>query len=180
MRNRIKGALTLALAVLPAIAFAKAPTVADLDAANRSAGNRKELAQRVGEAVFKTEWPAQIFRVSANSIGSHVVIGLGLYGVKFHRPMTKVDFSAEVADLVKRSFAAVPEAEEVDVWTVVPVSVGKGVVVSGDLAQPTTRTVFTVAVPRSDAPDVSATSLLRRSGIYWDEEWARTAFEKAG
>lgn len=180
MRNHIKVALTLALAAMPAMAFAKAPTVADLDAASRAAGNRKELAERVGEAVFKSEWPAQIFRVSANSIGSHVVIGLGLYGVKFHRPMTQAQFSAEVVGLVKRSFVAVPEAEEVDVWTVVPVDVGKGVIVSGDLAQPTTRTVFTVAVPRNHASDLSATSLLRRSGVYWDEEWARTAFKKAG
>ena len=135
---------------------------------------------RVGEAVFKSEWPAEVFRVSADGIGTHVVVGLGLYGVKFHRPITKAEFASEVTTLVKRSFAAAPEAEEVDVWTVVPVSIGKGVVVSGDLAKPTTRTVFTVALSRSAAAAVTPVSLLGHSVQYWDEEWARTAFKKAG
>lgn len=180
MRNRIKAVLALTLALLPSIAFAKAPSVADLDAENRAAGNRKDVAMHVGEALFKNEWPAQIFRISADSIGAHVVVGLGLYGVKFHRAITQAEFTAEVADLVKRSFAAAPEAEEVDIWTVVPIDVGKGVIVSGDLAKPTTRTVFTVAIPRSSVLQASPATLLRMPGVYWDEEWARTAFKKAG
>lgn len=180
MRNRIKAGLALALALLPLAAVAKAPSVADLDAASRAAGNRKDVAMRVGEAVFNSEWPAEVFRVSADGIGTHVVIGLGLYGVKFHRAITQAEFTSEVSALVKRSFAAAPEAEEVDVWTVVPVTIGKGVIVSGDLAKPTTRTVFTVAVPRSGAPAATAASKLGRAIPYWDEEWVRTAFKKAG
>jgi len=133
----------------------------------------------VGEAVFKSEWPAEVFRVSANGVSSHVVIGFGLYGVKFHKPMSRMDFATEVATLVKRAFAAAPGSEEVDVWTVVPITVGKGVIVSGDLAKPTTRTVFTVSVTRKDAALLTPTALLSRPGEYWDEDWARSAFKKA-
>jgi hypothetical protein len=178
--NRIKALVAVLLALLPAVAFAKQPTVADLDAASRAGGNRKELAMHLGGTLFKSQWPVQIFRVSADSIGTHIVLGLGLYGVKFHHPITQAEFAAEVAALVKQSFEAVPDAEEVDVWTVVPINVGKGVIVSGDLAKPTTRTVFSLTVTRKGAPALSAPSLFARSNAYWDEEWAHTAFKKAG
>ena len=178
--NRIKAIAALLLALLPATAFAKQPTVADLDAASRAAGNRKDLAMQLGDALFKTQWPAQIFRVSVDSVGSHIVVGLGLYGVKFHHAITQQEFTAEVAALVKQSFEALPNAEEVDIWTVVPINVGKGVIVSGDLAKPTTRTVFSIAVTRKNAPSLSAPALFARSNVYWDEEWAHTAFKKAG
>ncbi len=168
------------LALLPATAFAKQPTVADLDAASRAGGNRKELAMRLGDAIFQNEWPVQIFRISADSIGSHVVVGLGLYGVKFHHPITQSEFAAEVSTLVKKAFDTLPDAEEVDVWTVVPINVGKGVIVTGDLAKPTTRTVFSVAVTRKNVPALSVPSLFAPSKAYWDEEWTRTAFKKAG
>ena len=135
---------------------------------------------RLGDTLFKSQWAAQIFRVSVDSIGPHIVVGLGLYGVKFHHSISQADFAAEVAALVKQSFEALPTAEEVDVWTVVPVTVGKGVIVSGDLAQPTTRTVFAVTVMRKNAPSLSAQALFAHSKAYWDEEWAHTAFKKAG
>ena len=52
--------------------------------------------------------------------------------------------------LITRAFAAAPNAEEVDLWVTVPIVVGKDVVVSGDLAKPTTRTVFTISATRSE------------------------------
>ena len=56
-------------------------------------------------------------------------------------------------DLIARAFAAAPAAEEVDLWVTVPIAVGKGLVVSGDLAVPTTRTVFTLSVRRGEHAD---------------------------
>ncbi|MDQ2864739.1 MAG: hypothetical protein M3R51_00790 [Candidatus Eremiobacteraeota bacterium] len=181
MRNPIRcvAAAALALIVMQASALAKAPSVADLDAADRAAGNRMTEAKAVGEKLFATQWPAQIFRVSANGIGDHIVIGLGLYGVKFHGSLTRGGFTTEIAALVSQSFTAAPNAEEVDIWTVVPIAVGKGVIVNGDLAKPTTRTVFTASVLRPEAAGINPSSFTNRPGVYWDEDWTRTAFKKA-
>jgi len=93
--------------------------------------------------------------------------------------MSGIEVATEVATLVKRAVAVAPGTEEVYVCTVVPITVGKGVIVSGDLAKPTTRTVFTVSVTRKDAALLSPTALLSRPGVYWDEDWARSAFKKA-
>lgn len=173
--NRISVALLLAL-TLAVPAFAAVPSVADLDAQSRAGGNRRDVAMAVGKALFKSEWPVQIFKVEANAVGSHVVVGLGLYGVKFHRPVDRAQFTQEVEALVERALAAAPTAEEVDVWAVVPISVGKGVIVSGDLAKPTTRTVYTVSVRRTAAADLG--HVLSGPNVYWDEEWARLSFKE--
>lgn len=165
--------------LVPLAAFAKTPSVAELDTENRAAGNRMEIARAVGEKIFSTQWPAQIFRVSANGIGPHVVIGLGLYGVKFHRPLTRAEFAAEIAGLIQQSFAVAPSAEEVDVWTVVPITVGKGVIVNGDLAKPTTRTVFTATVMRTAAGRLTPAEFINHPNVYWDEDWTHTAFKEA-
>lgn len=171
--------MVLTLLVVQTAAFAKQPSVADLDAASRAAGNRMEIARAVGEKLFSTEWPAELFRVSADGIDDHVVIGLGLYGVKFHQPLDRRKFAGEIAQLVAQSFTAAPTAEEVDIWTVVPITVGKGVIVTGDLAKPTTRTVFTASVLRSEAPHLAPSRFLNHPGVYWDEDWASTAFKEA-
>jgi hypothetical protein len=177
LRRVISSALLVA-ALSTGIARAHQPTVADLDAESRSAGNKKEIAMAIGEAIFKTDWPAQVFRVSANGIDGHIVVGLGVYGVKFHDPMTRAEFATQVSELAQRAFTAAPEAEEVDIWAVVPISVGKGVIVTGDLAKPTTRTVFTATVRRNAPEDLLPTHLLEGPKTYWDEEWARTAFKQ--
>jgi len=77
--------------------------------------------------------------------------------------------------LIGTAFAAAPEAEEVDLWVSVPISVGKGVIVSGDLAKPTTRTVFSVSVRRGENPE-AVLSGGSSSTAYWDQEWERSAF----
>lgn len=159
-------------------AQAHTASVADMDASSRAAGNRHDVALAVGEQIFRSAWPAQVFRVSANAIGKHVVVGLGVYGVKFHDPMTRAQFATQISELAQRAFTAAPEAEEVDIWTVVPIDVGKGVIVTGDLAKPTTRTVFTATVMRGSPDDLLPAHLLRGPKTYWDEEWARTAFKQ--
>ena len=117
-------------------------------------------------------------QVSANVLDQHLILGLRLSGVKFHAPLSREEFSREVLDLVAAAFAAEPSAEEVDVWASVPITVGKGVIVTGDLAKPTSRTVFTLTALRPDSPVNLAKRLQTGTGVYWDEDWARSAFKQ--
>lgn len=154
------------------------PSVADLDAHSRAGGNRLDIATTVGEQIFNTTWPAQVLQVLANQDGTHIVLGLRINGVKFHGTLTRDAFEREIMDLVSRAFAAAPEAEEVDLWVTVPISVGKGIVVSGDLAKPTTRTVFTISVRRDERAPMLAARLHSGTNVFLDQEWATTAFTK--
>jgi hypothetical protein len=160
-------------------AMAASPSVADLDAHSRAGGNRLDIARSVGEQIFSTTWPAQVLQVLANQDGTHLVLGLRLNGVKFHGTLTRDAFNGEVVDLVGRAFAAAPAAEEIDLWVTVPISVGKGIVVSGDLAKPTTRTVFTVSVRRGEGADALTARLRSGGNVFLDEEWASMAFTKS-
>ncbi len=169
--------LSLISAALLAALFPPAsPGVNNVDAALRAGGNRKAAAVAIGRSIFAVEWPAQVLNVYVDGIDDHAIAGLRVSGVHFHHPLTREDFIAEVAALIQRAFRAAP-VEEVDVWTTVPLNVGKGIVVSGDIAKPTSRTVFTVSVRRSE----NATSLAARvragRGIFWDQEWARAALK---
>lgn len=189
MRNRterLKGPL-VAIALGVSIAFgtgaarANVPSVADLDATARASGNRIDIATRIGESIFATKWPAQVSQISANQMDRHLIVGIRLWGVKFHDDLTRSDFVSEVADLVERAYAAAPLAEEVDVWASVPIAVSRGEVVSGDLALPTSRTVFSFTSRRGEsAAQIAARAGGNGVGVFWDEEWARTAFKKQG
>ncbi|HEY6325864.1 MAG TPA: hypothetical protein VIW73_05025 [Candidatus Cybelea sp.] len=171
-------AAALAIAVAGGAAIAYAPSVADLDAAARAVGNRRDVAQRIGLAVFSTRWSAQVTQISANQLGSHLIVGIRLWGVKFHHPITRDEFVGEVVTLVQRTFAAAPATEEIDVWASVPIAVAKGVVVSGDLAKPTSRTVFSLTVRRADAfAALRARASAVSDGVFWDPQWSRTAFK---
>ncbi len=178
MRNPTSLAAALLLVALgPSGAAAHSPSVAQVDAASRSAGNRRDVASRIGDVLFQTEWPAEVTQISANELDRHLIVGIRVQGVKFHRPLRREEFVGEVVDLVQRAFTAAPSAEEVDLWASVPIGVGKGVVVSGDLAKPTSRTVFSVSVRRNE----SAQALRARidaadEGVFWDSAWAQTAF----
>lgn len=154
------------------------PSVADLDAHARATGNRKALAIAVGDRLFSQEWPAQVMQVAANEMSGHLVLGLRLSGVHFHQELTRDQFLSEVGSVVAACFAAAPHAEEVDLWTTVPLGVGKGIVVAGDLARPTSRTVFTLSARRDESPAALAARLRSGQNVYVDEEWERTAFKK--
>lgn len=145
-----------------------------VDAFARAAGNAKPVAVQIGKALFTTQWSAQILKVYANASGRHTVAGVLLSGVKFHRPLTRDEFVAEVEAIVGRAFAAAP-VEEVDLWCVVPLNVGKGVVVTGDNAKPTQRTVFTVTVRRGENPAAVRNRIDAGKTVYWDTDWARQA-----
>ena len=137
------------LAVVAALACARAaeaaptapverngvPSVADLDAAARAAGNRPREAYRLGQTLFATVWPAQIMKVRVDGAGKHEIAGLVISGVKFHRALDAAAFADQVVRLVQETFAASP-VEEVDVWTTVPLPIdkiaAKRLVVSGE------------------------------------------------
>jgi hypothetical protein len=175
LRKRISA---LALSAIAAGASASAvvasaqPPLNVVNAHARALGTRKDTAVRIGLRLFATQWAAQILRIYVDGAGSHQIAGIVLSGVKFHRPLTRTLFLSEVASIVTQTFTAAP-VEEVDLWCVVPLAVGKEVIVSGDLAQPTDRTVFSVTVRRADAPR-TAPSITGRT-LYWDARWARDA-----
>jgi hypothetical protein len=185
LRNHISGSFRaftlLGCVVFFATTCGAAPamqmSVAELDAKARTTGNRLDVAMHVGENLFATTWPAQVMQVSANALDRHVVVGLLISGVKFHRPMTRSEFVGEIMDLVGRVFSNAPSAEEVDVWTSVPIAVGKGAIVSGDMAVPTTRTVFAVSARRGETQAQLLARVRSNSEAFWDEEWSRTAFK---
>lgn len=166
-----------ALVLLAQVLFPTAsPGVDRLDAAARAGGNRKAMAVTIGRALFSTLWPAQVLNVYADGFNGHNIAGLRVSGVHFHGPLTRAEFTGEILALAQRAFAAAP-IDEVDVWASVPLRVGKDVVVAGDIAKPTSRTVFSVSVIRGE----SAASLQRRlrqgDGVYWDQEWAHSALK---
>lgn len=177
-RTSLIGVLLLAsVAALPARAVT--PSVAAFDAAARASGNRRDVAMRIGDALFRTQWPAEVYQVSANAVGRHLIVGVRMWGVKFHRPLTRQSFVDEVAGVVGQAFAAAPQAEEVDLWTSVPLSVGKRAVVSGDLAQPASRTVFALTAMRGEGVAALRERALRGDNVYWDPQWVRTALAGA-
>jgi len=158
-------------------ASAYSPTVAQLDAEARAVGNRRDLAEHIGSVVFATRWPAEVTQISANALDGHVIVGVRVLGVKFHQTMTRDAFIEEAVSLVGEAFAAAPDAEEVDLWASVPISVAKGVIVSGDLAKPTSRTVFSLSVRRGES-EASIRARIENAGggAFWDPTWMRTAF----
>jgi hypothetical protein len=166
--------------VLAATSAARAvmPSVAALDARSRAEGNRLDVSMQVGNRIFSTAWPAQVLKVEANGITGHVVLGLMISGVKFHEPLSRQAFLQEVAELIRRSFTASPEIEEIDVWAAVPISVQKGEVVSGDLAAPTSRNVFAMTVPRGLDRSQLLARMTNPQNAFWDQDWERTAFKK--
>jgi hypothetical protein len=179
LRNRTSLSLALALLTLaPFAAHASAPSIATLDADARAGGNRKLKAERIGGAIFAIEWPAQVMKVSANSVDDSLVVGLKVSGVKFHGALTRAAFESEMTTLIGLVFATEPQVTEVDLWAAVPLTVGKGVIVSGDLATPTTRNVFTVSSRRGESAGALAARVKALRGIYLDEEWARTTLKK--
>jgi hypothetical protein len=163
---------------LTAPVWATAPSVAELDANARAAGNRKDLAVQIGSSIFATLWPAQVTQISADQVDTHLLVGIRLWGVHFHQPLTRAAFEAEVVTLIEKTFQAQPRVEEVDLWASVPLDVGKGVIVNGDLARPTSRQVFGVTALRGEAASALAARIRAGHGAYWDEDWARAAFKQ--
>jgi hypothetical protein len=156
----------LAFAVVPPLAARAGGSEAEVDAYARAAGNRRADAVALGTVIFAKARSAQVVKVRVDGAMSHEVAGLVISGVKFHAPLSKSAFTDEVVDLVRTTFAA-SDVEEVDVWATVPLATAAGAIVSGDMAQPTSRTVFAVSVRRAEGADFAA-RLRRGSDVYWD------------
>jgi hypothetical protein len=153
--------------------------VSILDADERAQGNRLDIARRIGDIAFRTRWPAQVLKIGADSIGNHLVVELRISGVKFHTPLTRAGLLAEITTLVGQSFAIAP-VEEVDVTVEIPYDERRGIVVSGDLAKPTSQTVFTISVRRGESAAALQARLRSGKGVYWDEDWAKSALKVGG
>lgn len=180
MRSRISAALLAGAVLLVAApaASATAPPIAAIDANYRAEGNRKDVARAIGDMLFATQWPAQVVKVGADGIGNHIVVGLLVSGVKLHRVLTRAQFAAEVAAIAQQAFSVTPHVAEVDVWATVPIKVTRNEDVSGDLAMPTTRTVFSAAILRGSSAAALRKRLLVSRDVYWDEEWAHALFKE--
>jgi hypothetical protein len=137
---------------------------------DRSVGTDRPEAIVVARALLTQEWPASIQQVRVDATGTHLVAGIVISGVKFHRALDVSGFLDEAQTLIVRAFAAAP-VEEVDLWTTVPIRVVRGAIVSGDLAIPTSRTVFACSVRRADLAHLR---LLLHDGsdVFWDEAFA--------
>lgn len=157
-------------AVLAAGLAALVPLAAQADDARvlaRSAGNDPGTARRIAAVLLARPLAAQLVRVRCERVGPHVDCGLILSGVKFHRPLDLAGWDAEVAGLVAGAYAAAPDLDEVDCWATVPLATGRGEVVSGDFAAPTSANVFSITVPRAERGEVAA-RLRDGRGVFWD------------
>jgi hypothetical protein len=134
------------------------------------------MAIKIGRALFATQWPAQVLNVYADGYNGHDIAGLRVSGVHFHHPLTRNEFIVQIADLARQAFAAAP-IDEVDIWASVPLRVGKDIVVAGDIAKPTSRTVFTVTVLRGESVYSLRRRLQQGDGVYWDQDWTRSALK---
>jgi peptidoglycan/xylan/chitin deacetylase (PgdA/CDA1 family) len=139
-------------------------------ARKRSEGNAPQIAERVGIALLSGDFPEQILKVKVLKSAPAVVAGIMLSGVKFHARVSRQTFEADVSEMIYRAFTADASISEVDVWAVTPLRVGATAIVSGDLAVPTDRTVFSAAVARADwVRDATALGT-----TYWDPDWSRS------
>jgi hypothetical protein len=139
-------------------------------AAARARGTDRPSAVAVGRTLLAQSLPAQVTQVRCEKIGAHRICGLIVSGVKFKHPLDKRGFLAEVRTLIDGAFASAP-LEEVDLWTTVPLTIGKGSVVSGDLAVATAATVFAITVRRTALGGLEQRLQTDRD-LFWDPAFA--------
>jgi hypothetical protein len=168
-------AVTAAFA--PHAAGAAVPSVVDVNAAARAAGNRKDEAVKIGRSLLATRGPAQITKIRVDGIGPHQVAGIVLSGEKLREPVDAAGFVEQAIELIEAAFEA-GDVEEVDVWATIPIPVAAGAVVSGDLAVPTSRIVFSTGARRIDRA-VYAARIRAGTGVYWAPDWRAEMIAKA-
>ena len=155
------------MAACVTLSLAKGAPADDARVAQRSSGSDIVTARRIAAALLARPLAAQLLRVRCERVGRHVDCGLTVSGAKFHRKLDLRAWNAEIAALIGGAYAAAPEADEIDCWATVPLGTGKGTVVSGDYAKPTSATVFSITVPRADRARVRA-RLAGGAGVFWD------------
>jgi hypothetical protein len=156
--------LGVALAALVfALNAGVAAAATDYRAAGRAAGGDRALAYRVAHVLLARPLDLQLTRVRCEQAAGANFCGLTLSGVKFHRRVDTAAFRAEIDELVRGAFAVDPAIAEVDLWVTVPADAGKGAIVSGDFAMPSSATVFAATVPRALTGSPSG-----NGNVFWD------------
>ena len=158
----------MAATTLPNPAIILNPAL-ESDVLARTGGNDRVAAKAIAQQVFLRIEPAQVLKVNVDRAGDHRVAGILLSGVKFHWPLSRRGFTDEVLSIIAKAFAAAA-IEEVDVRAVVPISVGRGTIVSGDNAVPSFREVFTLTAVRSESLVTLRQRLDNTIGVFW-EPW---------
>lgn len=136
-----------------------APSLIDVDAAARSAGNARADATRIARALLARDWAAQITQVRVDRVAEHRVAGITLLGVKLRHRVDSAEFLREANEVVDLALSTDGGLEEVDLRATVPAP-RRGSV--GEMDQPFIATVFTLTV-RRDA--------IRGRSAYWDPAW---------
>jgi peptidoglycan/xylan/chitin deacetylase (PgdA/CDA1 family) len=131
-------------------------------ARERAEGNDAPVAELIGARLLQNSYPEPIEKVRVLNVPPATVAGIMLSGRGLHAPVTPDGFETDARDMAATALAAAPNVGEVDVWAVVPQPVPAGATVAGDLAVPTDRTVFSIAVRRGGPPSRS----------YIDAAWA--------
>ena len=159
--------LALVLACVGLAGSARATDAGDsaARAAQRVRGGDRATALRIATALLAEALPLQVMRVRCEQVGSQNFCGLVLSGVKFQRQLDRAAFESLVDHLCERAFMLAPQAVEIDLWTIVPVDAGKGAVVSGDAAKPTSATVFAVTAHRGEAHPSGSRD------VFWDRSF---------
>lgn len=137
-------------------------------ARRRIAGNEPQVAESVAVALLVRHFAEPIMKVYVLAIPQTAFGGIVLSGVKFHAPVNRRQFAADVREMAVTAFAAAPSLREVDIWSTVPIAVLAGEPVSGDLAVPTSKTVFSTAATRQRA---RLQTTLVWGTTYWDPHW---------
>ena len=159
---------TSALAAAGFLALSAVSARADDGRVNaRSAGSDLTTARRIAGVLLARPLSAQLLRVRCERVGSHTDCGLVVSGVKFHQPLDLAGWNAEIGELIAGAYAAAPGIDEIDCWATVPLATGRGTVVSGDFAKPTSATVFSITVPRGSLAAVP-NRLRDGQGVFWD------------
>lgn len=147
----------------------RSPSIALVNIARaRIEGNAPDVAESIAVALLARHFAEPISKVHVLAIPAATIAGITLSGTKFHARRDRAHFVTDVSAMAALAFAAAPQVREVDIWATVPVSVPAGAAVSGDLAVPAAKTVFSaVATRRAGQPNA-----LQWGTMYWDPAWS--------
>ena len=113
---------------------------------------------------------------------SHLIVGIRLWGVKFHRPVTRAEFVDEVtATLTEKRLRRRRPSKRSTCGRAFRSKSARASIVSGDLAQPTVRTVFSLTARRGEsAEQVSAEAEAANGGRVLGRRVGARRFQEAG
>ena len=132
-------------------------------ATGRAAGSVRATAIRVAQALLARPLDVALTQVRCEAYRAQHFCGLVLSGVTFHRALDRAAFERDVDALIATAFGVDAGIAEIDLWVTVPANAGKGAVVSGDFALPTSATVYATTATRAHAAHAST-----GPNVFWD------------